>query len=133
MSIDFHKEMIIKTSRSGGKGGQNVNKVETQVEARFNIKTSNLLSTEQKDFLLTALANKLTKHQELIVICNEKRTQLENKEIVVEKLNFLINKHLVKPKQRRKTAIPKSVHARRLDGKKLRGQIKKLRSEKLSW
>ena len=68
MELDFTKEIIFKTSRSGGKGGQHVNKVETQVEARFTIKASAILSEEEKEFLLQKLETKLTKQVELIVV-----------------------------------------------------------------
>jgi ribosome-associated protein len=130
MNIDVTKELEFKTSRSGGKGGQNVNKVETQVEVRFNIASSYILSQEQKDLLLQKLANQLTKNNELLVVCNEDRTQLGNKSKAIKKINNLIEKNLIVAKKRSATKIPKSIKEKRLKIKKIAGAIKHLRRGK---
>ena len=127
MKLDLRNEVVFKTSRSGGKGGQNVNKVETQVEARFTISSSTLLSLEQKEMIHQKLHHKLTKEGILILKCNEARTQLENKEKVIEKLNQLITLALIKQKKRIKTKIPKSVLAHRMENKRRRSETKSLR------
>lgn len=130
MNIDVTKELEIKTSRSGGKGGQNVNKVETQVEVRFNIISSTILEQEQKDMLLAKLSNQLTKNNEILVVCNEDRTQLGNKAKAIKKMNKLIERSLIVAKKRTATKIPKSVKEKRLKSKKIAGAIKHLRSRK---
>ena len=130
MNIDVTKELEFKTSRSGGKGGQNVNKVETQVEVRFNIVASIILSQEQKDLLLQKLAHQLTKNNELLVVCNEDRTQLGNKSKAIKKINNLIEKNLIVAKKRSATKIPKSIKEKRLKIKKIAGAIKHLQRGK---
>lgn len=130
MNIDVTKELEFRTSRSGGKGGQNVNKVETQVEVRFNIVASIILSQEQKDLLLQKLAHQLTKNNELLVVCNEDRTQLGNKSKAIKKINNLIEKNLIVAKKRSATKIPKSIKEKRLKIKKIAGAIKHLRRGK---
>ena len=130
MNIDATKELEFKTSRSGGKGGQNVNKVETQVEVRFNIASSFILSQDQKELLLQKLARQLNKNNELLVVCNEDRTQLGNKSKAIKKINQLIEKNLVVPKKRSATKIPQSIKEKRLKSKKIIGALKHLRRGK---
>lgn len=130
MNIDVTKELEFKTSRSGGKGGQNVNKVETQVEVRFNIASSFILSQDQKELLLQKLARQLNKNNELLVVCNEDRTQLGNKSKAIKKINQLIEKNLVIPKKRSATKIPQSIKEKRLKSKKIIGALKHLRRGK---
>jgi ribosome-associated protein len=130
MNIDVTKELEFKTSRSGGKGGQNVNKVETQVEVRFNIAKSFILSQDQKELLLQKLARQLNKNNELLVVCNEDRTQLGNKSKAIKKINQLIEKNLVVPKKRSATKIPQSIKEKRLKSKKIIGALKHLRRGK---
>ncbi len=130
MNIDVTKELEFKTSRSGGKGGQNVNKVETQVEVRFNVANSFILSQDQKELLLKKLANQLNKNYELLVVCNEDRTQLGNKSKAIKKINLLIAKNLMVAKKRTATKIPKSIKEKRLKNKRIAGDIKHLRRGK---
>lgn len=130
MNIDVTKELEFKTSRSGGKGGQNVNKVETQVEVRFNVANSFILSQDQKELLLKKLSNQLNKNHELLVVCNEDRTQLGNKSKAIKKINLLIAKNLMVAKKRTATKIPKSIKEKRLKSKKIAGEIKHLRRGK---
>ena len=127
MRIDIQNEVELKTSRSGGKGGQNVNKVETRVEARFHIAGSKLFTDEQKEILFKKLQHKLSQHGYLIITCNEARTQLENKQKVLQKMNQLLNLALVEQKKRVKTKTPKAVIEKRLESKRRNSETKSLR------
>jgi len=121
---DFTDELSISASRSSGPGGQNVNKVNTKVEVRLNIEGSNLLSDDEKNLLFEKLANKINKLGELIVVAQSERTQLQNKEKAIEKLNSLIENALKVEKKRKKTRIPKSIIEKRLKNKKLKSEKK---------
>jgi ribosome-associated protein len=127
MTLDLQPEIELKTSRSGGKGGQHVNKVETKVEARFHIANSKLLTQDQKEKLLQKLQHTLSHSGHVILTCGEARTQLENKEKVIQKMNRLLNLALVEQKKRLKTKIPNAVIEKRLASKRRNSEIKSLR------
>ncbi|RYG19390.1 MAG: aminoacyl-tRNA hydrolase [Chitinophagaceae bacterium] len=114
---DIVKEITFKTSRSGGKGGQNVNKVATKVELIFNIGSSTFFSAAEKALLLEKLESKLDSEGNLHVVSQKDRSQLANKEDAIEKLMLLLRKSLHIPKKRKPTKIPKSVIEKRLEGK----------------
>ena len=123
-SIDLASEIIFQTTRSGGKGGQNVNKVETAVIGHFDINTSQILTEEQKLLITEKLPNRINNEGMLFVKSQTYRTQLENKDEVVRKINELVVKALEKKKKRKPTKISKAAKEKRLDGKKKKGDIK---------
>ncbi len=127
--IDFTDELSFKASRSGGKGGQNVNKVSTKVELRFNVMDSSHLTEEQKELISSKLQNRINNDGFFVISSDEKRTQLANKETVIKRFYELLDKALQKPKPRKKTKIPKAVKEKRLSDKKKKSDIKSSRSK----
>lgn len=111
------KEVTFKTSRSGGSGGQNVNKVATKVELIFNIANSTLFTDTEKLLLTQKLAGKLDLEGNLHVVSQEDRSQLANKENTIEKTIVILQKALHVPKKRKPTKVPKSVVEKRLVSK----------------
>jgi len=128
---DLIPEISFKTSRSGGKGGQNVNKVSTKVELNFNIAASNLLSSDEKSILLEKLGDRLTKEGILQIVSQSERTQPGNKRVVLEKFNALLQSCFIVQKKRKATKVPKAVKEKRLLAKKRNAEIKKLRNYKI--
>lgn len=111
------KELTFKTSRSGGKGGQNVNKVSSKVELIFNVQQSLLFTTDEKTLLIERLATRLDAEGNLHIVSQEDRSQLLNKQRTILKLINLLTKSLHVQKKRKPTKTPKSVIEKRLSNK----------------
>lgn len=127
---DFSTEFEIRASRSGGKGGQNVNKVSTKIELVFNIANSALLFDDEKIIISEKLSNKISKEGNLIIQSQETRSQLSNKETAIEKLYELLENALKKEKPRKKTKPTLAKKEERLKEKKAASDKKKNRSFK---
>jgi ribosome-associated protein len=124
---DLQKEVIYKASRSGGKGGQNVNKVSTKVELLFDIERSGLFNDEDKMLIISKLQNRLNKDGYLQVISEEERSQYLNKERAMDKLMNILTQALHRQKPRRVTKVSKGVKAKRLDQKRIQSVKKQMR------
>ncbi len=124
---DFSPELTFASSRSGGPGGQNVNKLNTKVTLSFDVMNSNLLNDTEKELVMTKLANKINAQGILKISSQSERTQLANKERCIEKFYKQIAKSLKIKKKRKKTKPSQAAIQKRLDDKKNRSDKKKSR------
>lgn len=125
----FNNELLFNASRSGGPGGQNVNKVNTKVELRFHVESSQLLSEKEKELVLARLRKKMTDDGFLIVTARSERSQLKNRNAAFEKFTQILDKALKVYKRRKSTKPTKSAVEKRLAGKKLEADKKSLRKK----
>jgi len=123
-------ELTITTSRAGGPGGQHVNKTDTRVSVRWNVANSKALTETQKQRVLDKLEPQLTENGDLIVHNGSTRSQLQNKKLACQQLAQKVRRALHVPKKRMKTRISKGVKEKRLQEKKQRSELKKLRQKK---
>ena len=119
-------ELTFKTSRSGGAGGQHVNKTETRIELFFNVRHSTALLMQEKIVLQKKLRSKLTEDGELRIVVSDTRSQIRNKEIAIQRFFALIKKELIIPKKRKPTKPTRASVQRRLEGKSKKADIKKI-------
>ncbi len=117
-------ELGLAFARSGGSGGQNVNKVSSKVELRWNVASSTALADADRTWLLDKLASRLTSDGTLIVVSQLTRDQIKNRDDAESKLALIVRTALVRPKTRRATKPSRAAKRRRLDGKRHRAEIK---------
>ena len=132
MSLSFKQlkqELIFVVSRSSGPGGQNVNKVNSKVTVKFNVKNSMVLTPEEKEIVLMKLGSKLTTDGELIVSAQESRSQLDNKEAALQKFEKLLTKAFEKKKARKPTKPSKNAVQKRINSKKQHSEKKQWRQK----
>jgi len=127
---ELQKETTFKASRSGGKGGQNVNKVSSKVELLFSVADSALFTDEEKELLNTKLQSRFNKDGLIQVICDIERSQYLNRELALERLIMLLTNALHKPKLRKPTKVSKAAKAARLQSKKINSVKKEGRRKK---
>lgn len=126
---DFSSEFSFSASRSSGPGGQHVNKVSTKVELRFDVMKSSLLTPEEKELIREKLSNKINQEGELVLVSQRSRTQLKNREKVIEKFYELLTGALTPPKKRKPTKPSPEAKEKRLEEKRAQAEKKDRRKK----
>lgn len=121
------EELTLKATRSGGPGGQHVNTSSTRIELVWDVAASPSLDEERRARLLTRLATRLDSAGRLRLVAQEERSQLRNREAVLERFAEIVRQGLVVPKKRKATKPSKAAKAKRLDAKRKRGAVKRER------
>lgn len=127
--MDYNKQRIInelrfKAIKSSGSGGQHVNKTASKIELHFNIMQSNVLTEQDKALLITHLKPRLTQQYELILQCDDTRSQHRNKTLVIQRFFDIIETGLKQHKPRIPTQIPRAITQKRLQDKQRQAQKK---------
>jgi len=122
-------ELFFKTSRSGGPGGQNVNKLSTRVTVFFDVANTTCFSNIEKRRIMRRLKTRVNKNGLMRVASQRHRTQRANRQAAIQRLTVLLAEALKKPPKRRKTALPQWARQHRLEEKKRRSNLKKQRSQ----
>ncbi|WP_363322011.1 alternative ribosome rescue aminoacyl-tRNA hydrolase ArfB [uncultured Pontibacter sp.] len=115
---ELEKELQFQASRSGGAGGQNVNKVATKVELKFHVQNSALLSADEKALVQEKLAGRINNEGYLQVVCQDERSQLQNKELCIKRFYELLRQALTQQKKRKASRPTKASVRQRLESKK---------------
>ncbi len=131
--VAFENECIFKTSRSSGKGGQNVNKTETKVGLWFDIAASALFDDKEKDRIFRRLSSNITDDGYLQLSCDEQRSQLQNKQLVIERAIGILEKALLVAKPRKRSKPSKAAVEKRLDEKRRNSLRKSDRGKPPEW
>jgi ribosome-associated protein len=129
LDLDFSPEFEFRTARSGGPGGQHVNKTESKVELRFDLAQSQLLDEAQRAYLLKRLENKLLSEGVLSITCQEKRSQHDNRATAIKKFYAVLEKALQERKRRIPTKPGAGVREARLKTKKVQSEKKTMRQK----
>ncbi len=124
-------ELEITTSRASGPGGQHVNKTDTRVTVRWNVKNTTSLDEVQKERVLQAFKTRLTAHGDFIVHSSESGSQYKNRELALERMAKEVRHALHVPKKRMATKVSASSKEARLASKTRRATVKKMRSKKI--
>lgn len=128
-SSSLSRELTFSASRSSGPGGQNVNKVNTKVTLKFDVVHSEILTEDEKAIILKKLASQITKDGVLVLTAQDKRSQLENKEATMFKLDKLLVKAFEKKKARKASKPSKIAVQKRITKKKIHSEKKKWRQK----
>jgi|SRR5271155_3088596 len=123
-------ELEITASRSGGPGGQHVNKTSSRITVRWNVRNTLVLTQAQKEHVMERLASEITSEGDILVSNSTSRSQTQNRQLALDGLAQKIRKALYVPKKRMKTKVSKSAQEARLHEKKKRGEVKAMRSKK---
>jgi len=126
---NFTPELSFRTSRSGGKGGQHVNKVSSKVELLFHVDSSNLLTIKEKATIKKKLHHRMSVSGHLHITSEKTRSQHRNKQEAIDLFYMLLSQSLVKEKKRIATAIPKGVQEKRLKKKRTNSELKQSRKK----
>lgn len=120
-------ELQFTFARSSGAGGQNVNKTSTKVIIHWSVGKSSIFTEEEKQRIRNKLANRLNTEDEIVVMSEEERSQPQNRELAIERLQLLVSKALYVPKKRKPTRPTYSSKLKKVESKKIRSAVKKIR------